>query len=420
MVIMNFFKRFFEENFILDDREPSVTFQIPTFDGDFYVLAPKLGAWKQLLFFNFLQTVIQIVCACFIYEGIVKRRGTIGSYIIGWGFVIPASLYLPFYLINVLDLRNKLLCLGSSTASSVIFFRCIEAMYGTSPDFVELSIYNYCGYYGSLVPYIWSAKTKQRERITGIQLIRSFMERLFNFIALSLVLSILIHYDYKPFEDTVELTSLTITQDLLSLGNLYNSYFIALLLYFALNNMFELNAFGENLKGLATEPLFDAPLTRSKTPTEFWTKRWNHMTHRLLKGGIFEPAKLCFKDKKVAMFSTFVASGLYHEYVWAAIFYNQEYLYDENGVCANEENCYEFKFGRVTAFFAYTGIVMLLERPMRKLAAVQWLSSHLPTVVVAQLLVCIHLPVVKWYGGDWVEGGVFNDLSIMFVLLRKG
>lgn len=47
--------------------------------------------------------------------------------------------------------RNKVLCLGSSTGMSVIFFRCIEAMYGTSPDFVEISGSNYCSYYQSMV-----------------------------------------------------------------------------------------------------------------------------------------------------------------------------------------------------------------------------------------------------------------------------
>ena len=62
-----------------------------------------------------------------------------------------------------------------------------------------------------------------------------------------------------------------------------SSSFASVLLYFALNNLFELNAFGENAKGYATERLFDAPLTKSRTPTEFWTKRWNHMTHKLLK-----------------------------------------------------------------------------------------------------------------------------------------
>lgn len=113
------------------------------------------------------------------------------------------------------------------------------------------------------------------------------------------------------------------------------------------------------------------------------------------KGGVFEPAKLVFGNKKFAMFLTFVASGLYHEYVWAAIFYKQKYFYDENGVCADKENCYDFQFGRVTAFFAYTGIIMLLERPMSKLAVVKWMSSHLPTVVIAQLLGSVHVPVVK-------------------------
>lgn len=416
--MIEFLQKFYEENFTVDDREPLVAFQIPNVDGEYNLFAPKFGPWKQLLFLSFLQSLIQIAFACFIYESIVKRRGSIGSFIIGWGFVIPSSLYLPFYLLDVLDLRNKLLCLSSSTAMSVIFFRCIEAMYSTSPEFVELSMSNYCGYYRNLVPYVWSPKTKRIERITGMQLFRSFMERLSKFFALSLVLSFLIHYDFKPFEDTVELTSLSITPDLLSLGHLFNSYFTALLVYLALNNLFELNAFGENVKGSATYPLFDAPLTHSKTPTEFWTKRWNHMTHRLLKGGMFEPAKLYF-DNKSAMFLTFITSGLYHEYVWATTFYNQKYLYDENGVCSNQEDCYEVTFGRVTAFFAYTGAIMLLERPMKKLAPVQWISLNLPTFVVAQLLLWIHVPVVKWYGGDWVEGGLFNDLSIMFFLVKK-
>jgi hypothetical protein len=107
--MMNVLQRFFKENFIVDDREPLVTFQIPKVDGEFSLFAPHVGPWTQLLSFNVLQMVIQIVFACLIYEGIVKRRGTLGSFLFGWGFVIPASLYLPFYLIDVLDMRYVLL-----------------------------------------------------------------------------------------------------------------------------------------------------------------------------------------------------------------------------------------------------------------------------------------------------------------------
>lgn len=416
---MDMLKELFNENSTVDDREASFVFEIPNVNGEFSLLAPKSEPWKQLLYLQILATVIQIIFACVIYEGIVKRRGRISSLIIGWCFVIPASLYLPLFLLDTLDLRQKILCLSVTSPATLIFFRCIEAMYGTSPEFVELSVSNYSGYFLSLAPFVWNKKTKKIQQVSGKELSRSFMERFFNFMALSLVLSVMMHYDFKPFEDSVDFTGLTITPDLLSFGNLCNSYFITILLYFTLYNMFELNAFGEQVKGHATEPIFDAPLTHSRTPTDFWTKRWNRMTHLTLKGGIFKPAKLYFQNTKVAMFLTFVVSGLYHELVWFAIFYDQKYLYDENGVCADAENCYDFKFGRVSAFFAYTGMVMLLERPVRKLAPVKWLSSFLPTVVVAQILVFIHLPVVKWYGGDWIEGGYFDDLSIMFFMVRK-
>ena len=61
------------------------------------------------------------------------------------------------------------------------------------------------------------------------------------------------------------------------------NYICAVLLYLTLENLFELDAFKEKAKGLATEKIFNSPLTKSKTPTEFWTKRWNHMTHLQLK-----------------------------------------------------------------------------------------------------------------------------------------
>eukprot|EP00531_Pseudo-nitzschia_arenysensis_P010754 CAMPEP_0116136602 /NCGR_PEP_ID=MMETSP0329-20121206/11812_1 /TAXON_ID=697910 /ORGANISM="Pseudo-nitzschia arenysensis, Strain B593" /LENGTH=408 /DNA_ID=CAMNT_0003631481 /DNA_START=61 /DNA_END=1287 /DNA_ORIENTATION=+ len=407
--MMEYLQSLFEENFNVDDREPVLEFHIPSIDGAFSVYAPKVGPWIQLLISEFLQSIIQVAVACLIYEAIVKRRGYLSSYILGWGFIIPLSVYLPFYLLKALDMRNKVLCLGSSTAMSVIFFRCIEAMYGTSPPFVELSLSNYCSYYQSMVPFVWNSKTKKIEKITAGKLLRSLTERLIMFVGLSIYQ---IHYDYMPFEDTVSFTNFSITPDLLSPGHLCNSYLMTVLFYLALSNLFELSAFGTNAKGNVAEKLFDSPLTKSRTPTEFWTKRWNRMVHKLLKGGIFEPSKLCFQSKAAAMFITFVTSGLYHEYVWVTVFY------DEDRPCTEGEKCYEFQFGRVTAFFAYTGMIMLLERPMKKLSVIKWMSSNLPTLVIAQLLVCLHT-LVKWYGGDWIEGGLFDDFSIMLFVIRK-
>lgn len=128
--------------------------------------------------------------------------------------------------------------------------------------------------------------------------------------------------------------------------------------------------------------------------TKLTLSEYPSFLNNIFQGGIFKPSKLCFSTT-TAMFLTFVVSGLYHEYVWACIFYNQTYLHDAEGNCTNEE-CYVFKFGRVTAFFAYTAIIMLLERPIKKLSTVKWLSTYMPTLVIAQLLVLIHVPFVKW------------------------
>lgn len=119
------------------------------------------------------------------------------------------------------------------------------------------------------------------------------------------------------------------------------------------------------------------------------------MPFSLQQGGVFLPVKKYSNNGKIAMFVTFVVSGLYHEYVWLAIFYNQKHLYDEDGGCTMQE-CYVNEFGRVTAFFTYVGIVMLLERPFGRLPPVSWIAKRMPTPVVSQFLLLVHLPVAQW------------------------
>ena len=105
----NFLQSVFEENYIADDRDPFFQFHVPSIDGEFSVYAPNVELWKQLLISGFLQTLIQIAAAFFIYEGIVKRRGSVFSFIVGWGVFIPASLFLPVFLVDTFDMRYDIL-----------------------------------------------------------------------------------------------------------------------------------------------------------------------------------------------------------------------------------------------------------------------------------------------------------------------
>jgi uncharacterized protein with PQ loop repeat len=156
-------------------------------------------------------------------------------------------------------------------------------MYDTSPDVVETSIENYIAYYSSIVPFIWDSKTKQRKKITGPELISSFVGILLFFTATSLLLSFLMHTNYRPFDSPVRLDRFEWSIALLTPAHIGNAYFHVLLIYCTLSTGFGLTAFGENLKGVASHKIFDSPFVGSRSLSDFWTNRWNKMTQLILK-----------------------------------------------------------------------------------------------------------------------------------------
>ena len=435
----SFIKSWFLDKAIVDDRKPIFTFSLGGHAGggkdsygdaetisQFGLFLPKTSPWVQLMVFVLIQSVVQQLFAVVIYFGIVRKRGTLQSYLLGWGIIIPTSVYIPFFFLDYLDIRNKVLSLSASTIMTVVGFRCVEAMYNTTPTIptphngrcqvIESTVGTYCAYYSSVAPFVWNSKGRQQ--ITFRRLASVTVQLGLYFIAVSTVLSVMFHFGYKPFPgDNVGLTSLTFNSSNFSLSHLGNSYCQAILVYLTLKTGFELTAFGENIKGYETDTIFDSPFTKSTSPTDFWTRRWNLMIQKFLKGGVFLPIKK-YWNSKVAMFMTFVVSGLYHEYVWECIFYNQNYLHDSHGNCY-EAGCYANEFGRVTAFFTYVGLVMLMERPVGNLSPVKWLSKSCPAPVIAHFLILLHLPVAQWYIGDWLEGGYFDDFSICTMLIRK-
>jgi len=180
---------------------------------------------------------------------------------------------------------------------------------------------------------------------------------------------------------------------------------------------FELASVGENLKGYATIPIFLNPLWSSTSPTDFWGRKWNLMIHRILKYGAFLPARKVGIPTPVAVLISFLASGLIHDYVWAAIFYHHGHSRDEEtGVC---HGCFAPTTLKLTAFFLWNGLVMLLEKPLSKVPPFTWFSKHLPLPILSTLVVLTALPVSHWYTGDWAVGGYFRDFAVALFHIQK-
>ena len=280
----NLLQKAFEQKFIVDDREPLATFSLPFSETKWQLLAPRIEPWLQMLLFVMIQAVIQSLFAATIYRFIVQNRRTVSAYILGWGICIPLSIYLPFSLLEFLDIRNRVICLASSTLMTCVSFKCIEAMYNTSPAVVEASLLNYVAYYSSPVSFVWDEKKQRRKPAEFAKVVAFAGEVGFYFMSASIVLSFLKHYDYRPFGgDITQYDKFHFGWNLLSLQHLGNAYCHSLLVYLTLNTGFNLNALNEMIKGADVMRIFNSPFLKSTSPTEFWTKRWNLMTQNLLK-----------------------------------------------------------------------------------------------------------------------------------------
>lgn len=68
------------------------------------------------------------------------------------------------------------------------------------------------------------------------------------------------------------------------------------------------------LVGYKTKQVMYNPILTATTPSDFWGRKWNTVVHGVLKGGVFKPTFRYF-GRTVAVFSTFLASGLLHEWI---------------------------------------------------------------------------------------------------------
>jgi hypothetical protein len=389
--VMDSLTALFADKLVNDDREAIYIL------GDYGLYPPSVSFWNQLILLLLIQTAMQCLFSIFIYFLIVRQRGTVLSYFVGYFLVLPAGLYFPFCVIDYLDLVNTTIQYFTVPMAIVIMFRVFEAMYGTSPETVETSLGTYIVYFSSIIHFEWDAKTCCRRRITWAELTTNSCKVLLHFHIVSLLLSIAMHVDYQPFSSNTPLDEFSLSLDLLSPSHLANNYFMACLTFFFLSLTFELAALGEQLKGFYTKPIFNYPLWTSRSPREFWGRNWNLVIHRTLKHGTYLPARK-FVSSSTATFLTFLASGVLHDYCWTVIFY---------------KSTWTPRPLKVTAFFVWCGLTLMAPINLDEFV------KNLPTPIVSTLVVLTVLPVAHWFSGDWCAGGVFSDCAIGLWHVRK-
>lgn len=301
-----------------------------------------------------------------------------------------------------------------TTVANIPVFRVLEAMYGTSPSEAEGSLQSYITHYQSLAVFEWDPKTKQRRGIRAVELCEILWKLFSHFHILSILLSIAMHYRYELYPSQYPLDSFSIGWHVLTPSHVANCYLLALVTFYTLGLTFQAVTLCDNIQGYYTKPVFHNPLFTSRSPSEFWGRKWNMIIHHQLRTSVFEPARLFFSFP-VCVLLTFFASGLLHDYSWQIVFYDSRSCTDVDPTCPSNQDYNPVAF-KVTSFFLWNGAVMLAEHHWGHLF--RFMSSW-PTLVRSQLVLLLALPISHWFTGDWAVGGFFSDLAMGLWTIRK-
>jgi len=397
----------FGEKLTTDDRTPVHLF------GSLAVLLPKPEFWVQLTVLLSMQMLISAAFAAVVYKLIVSRRGGgPPSFLVGFGCVIPLALYVPFYLLRALDLQSKTLAMALICLPILVTLRCMEAMFGFVPPAAGKSLQNYVVYYASMMKTKFDEK-QEPAKATSSDLLRRIGEFGGHFVVLSIIFSFTSPYAFAPFVTRFEAHSIDHgLVDLFHPFHLANNFIAAVLVSVSLS----FSTLGASLifnvsTGIMTERVVENPMFASRTPSQFWGRKWNNLVHSLLKSGIYKPVRQMTSSRKAAIFSAFLASGLLHEYVWAILFFVHEHQKDESGKC---KDCFHPIYGKQMVFFGLNGVTIALESMIGSWCLFQWMKRSLPGPIITILVLMTALPYGHLFTGDWIIGDYFSHFMLGF------
>ena len=110
--MLSIIQTIFRNKLIEDDRSPLFTFTIA--DHDLGLFPPAIGFWIQVLAIVILVGIFSCAMWAITYSVIIPNRGSTISYLVGFGVVCPLTLMYPFWLLDLLDVQNKLIRFCSS------------------------------------------------------------------------------------------------------------------------------------------------------------------------------------------------------------------------------------------------------------------------------------------------------------------
>jgi hypothetical protein len=157
------------------------------------------------------------------------------------------------------------------------------------------------------------------------------------------------------------------------------------------------------ITGYQPKPIMLNPLLKSRSPMDFWGKRWNLLVHDALKNGVFKPIRK-YHSRTIAVLATFLASGIFHEWLLWAIFKPVKGQTDPiTGECIS--SCYQPVYGSAIVFFLWQALLIAMEITLGRTPIFQQLGKHLPQAIKTLLIICLGIPVAHYFTDSYFRCG---------------
>ena len=126
------FAALFANKLINDERYPIQLFE-SVFGYRVGLLAPESIFQAQIISLILLQVALLNILAILCWYGVIQQRQKrpLIANLVAWCILIPASLWLPVYAINTLDIRSKTLRFGCVTVPITATLKTTDALYET-------------------------------------------------------------------------------------------------------------------------------------------------------------------------------------------------------------------------------------------------------------------------------------------------
>mmetsp|Transcript_4619 Transcript_4619/g.9732 ORF Transcript_4619/g.9732 Transcript_4619/m.9732 type:complete len:464 (+) Transcript_4619:49-1440(+) len=336
------------------------------------------------------------------------------AFLFALGIAMPCVVLEPVYVIRALEIRNAGLIMLFLATPIVNSLRITEALFGFAPVPTRTSLWNYVVYFSCLFGMEFDLGNPKRASWEFFRKRLATLGR--DFAIVSVVVSVLKPCGYEFFETgdiAAAVYSMDHTlQEMVSWRHLLNNFFVAFLLSASLSQ----ETIGVSLLynifyGVQTYEVVLNPMLKSKSPSDFWGRRWNVLVHTGLKNGVYKPTRKRTSSKLLAVVATFVVSGIIHEYVNYVLF-SGKYNGNGHGITMNDEDASYKITWKQMLFFGWNGILVSLEYCIGHWKIFQWMSRSLPPIVVTALVVCSALPLAHLFTGDWIKHGFFDAVHI--------